>query len=452
MATLMVMPLLGQTMEEGTIIRWFKNEGDKITSGEPLLEVMTDKVNMEVEAPESGVLRRILSKPDDIVPVKDPICIIGTADEPIDDLLKGEAKPAAESAPAVQEVPAPAPQAAAPAAAPAPATQVAAPVPEGRVFSSPAARRVAGEKGIDINLLAGMGTGPNGRIVEADVLNYAASAPKATPLAARMAADMGVQIGVVAGTGVGGKVTSQDLLAALAAPAAPALVAQTIPLTGIRKAVAVNVAKSASEAPHVTLVSEVDMTECIKFRAQVLESVEKTMGVRISYTDIIVKAVAKALVSNPMLNSSLRGDEIVVHGDVNIGIAAAIEGGLVVPVVKDALGKSLTQVSKEIKELAARARSKQSAGGDLQGGTFTISNLGTYGVESFNPIITPGQAAILGVCAMIKKPVVVKDEIVVRTMMNLCLSFDHRIVDGAPAAECLATIKQLLESPYLIFV
>ncbi len=449
MATLMVMPLLGQTMEEGTIIRWFKNEGDAVKSGEPLLEVMTDKVNMEVEAPESGVLRKIMAKADDIVPVKDPICIIGTADEPIDQLLAGEAKPAPEAAapaPVAVEAPAPVAVAAAPVAAP----QAVAPV-VGRVFSSPAARRVAGEKGVDINLLAGIGTGPNGRIVEADVLGYAASAPKATPLAAKMAADMGVQIGGLVGTGVGGKVTSADLAAAPAMPI-PTLAGQTIPLAGLRKAVAQNVSKSATEAPHVTLVSEVDMTECVKFRAQVLESVEKSAGVRISYTDIIVKAVAKALESHPMLNSSLRGDQIVVHPTVNMGIATAVEGGLVVPVVKNAHAKTLTQVSREIKELAARARAKQSGGDDFQGGTFTISNLGTYGVESFNPIITPGQAGILGVCAMIQKPVVVKGEIVVRTMMNLCLSFDHRIVDGAPAAACLATIKQLMEAPYLIFV
>jgi len=460
MATKMVMPLLGQTMEEGTIIRWFKNEGDEVKSGEPLLEVMTDKVNMEVEAPVSGVLRKIIAKPDDVVPVKEPIAIIGSPDEPIDDLLKEIEKeaPAEEAQPAevtVPKVEQPVPEVAeAPVSAVPPrAVEIPAAQPsiagEERVFASPAARRVAREHGIDISVLAGKGTGPNGRIVEKDVMDYIART-KATPLAEKMAAEAGVEIGAIAGTGIGGKVTAEDVRKA-AAPPTPAI-GQTIPFTGIRKAVAQNVLASYQQAVHVTLVTEVDMTECVKMRESILPSVEERYGVRVSYTDIIVKAVARAIEDKPIVNSSLEGEQIIIHDQINIGIATAIEGGLVVPVVKDVRNKTLPQVSKEIKELVGRARAGQASGDDFRGGTFTVTNLGAYGVDSFNPIITPGQSAILGVCRIIEKPAVINGQIVPRSMMNLCLTFDHRVMDGAPAAEYLARLKEILEAPYLIFV
>lgn len=448
MATKMVMPLLGQTMEEGTIIQWFKSEGDEIKEGEPLLEVMTDKANMEVEAPQNGVLRKILAQVDDIIPVKDPICIIGTADESIDDLLSEQepSKPAAvvadaPSTPPVAEPVAPVPEA------------LAAPASTGAIIASPAARRVAREKGIDLNQLAGRGTGPNGRIVEKDVLGYAASSVF-TPLAGKIAADLGVSVRELGGTGIGGKVTSEDVRRAASrgpAPEAPKIGA-VIPFTGMRKTVARNVAASAQSAVHVTLVSEVDMTECVSLRKAVLERIESKYGVRISFTDIIVKAAARAIEEKPIVNASLRDEQIVIHDRVNIGIATAIEGGLVVPVVKDANLKSIPEISIEIKELSARARSGRPAPEDFAGGTFSITNLGAYGVDSFDPVISPGQSAILGVGAIKEKPVVKDGSILVRHMMNLCLSFDHRVMDGAPAAEYLATLRQILESPCLMFM
>lgn len=447
MATKMLMPLLGQTMEEGTIIKWFKNEGDNITAGEPLLEVLTDKVNMEVEAPESGVLRKIITPADEIVPVKDPICIIGTADESIDALLSDNQAPATAEVPAVVEVQ----------EVKAVEKSSAVSVEGERVFASPAARRVARERGISIEALAGLGTGPGGRVVEKDVLDYIASGPSATPLAGKMATDMGIALSGVQGTGIGGKITSDDLLAASAPVSAPAqeyvapAMGYTIPYTGMRKAVGQNVAMSAQTAPHVTLVSEVDMSECAAMRKSILADVEKNFGVRISYTDIIVKAAARAIQDKPIANASLVGDQIIVHSDINIGIATAIEGALVVPVVKNVPAKPLHVISKEIKELAGRARAGQSLSDDFKGGTFTISNLGNFGIDSFSPIITPGQSTILGVCRIAEKPVVVNGEIKIRPMMNLCLSFDHRIVDGAPAAEFLARLREILESPYLIF-
>jgi len=443
MAIKMLMPLLGQTMEEGTIIKWFNNEGDSIKEGEPLLEVMTDKVNMEVEAPESGVLRKILAQPDDIVPVQDAIAIIGTADEPIDDLLADAPAPKAPA-----EAPAPA---AAPISAPTAAAKTespAVPVAGEKVFASPAARRVARERGIEIEALAGRGTGPNGRIVEKDVLGFAASV-RATPLAEKVAADMGIQLGAVTGTGVGGRITRDDLGRAAVTPAG---IGATIPFTGMRKMVAKGVTASAQTAVHVTLVTEVDMTECVSLRGQLLAEIEREYGVRLSYTDFIAKAAAKAILDKPIVNASLQGDVIVISDSINIGIATAIEGGLLVPVVKNVQSKSVIAISKEIKALAERARSGKATPDDLSGGTFTITNLGVYGVDSFTPIITPGQSAILAVCRIADKPVVVNGQILIRSMMNLCLSFDHRIMDGAPAAEFLARLRDILQSPSLVLL
>lgn len=454
MATKMLMPLLGQTMEEGTIIKWFKNEGDAIKEGEPLLEVMTDKVNMEVEAPASGVLRKVFAQVDDIVPVQDPIAIIGTADESIDDLLEGGAAPTpvAEAAPKAE---------AAPAVSAAPSVAQAPVVAEGeQVFASPSAKRIAREKGIDVQALAGRGTGPNGRIVEKDVLAYAASV-RATPLAGKIAADMGVDVAGVAGTGIGGRVTRQDVEGVATVPTAvvsavsavlSAGIGATIPFVGMRKMVAQGVSSSAQTAPHVTLVTEVDMTECVSLREKLLPETEKTYGVRISYTDIIVKAAARAILDKPIVNASLQGDKIVISDAINIGMATAIEGGLLVPVVKNVQSKSLVEISKEIKALAGRARSGKATQDDLSGGTFTITNLGIYGVDSFTPIITPGQGAILAICRIVEKPVVVNGEIVIRSMMNLCLSFDHRVMDGAPAAEYLARLRDILQSPVLVLL
>jgi len=451
MAMLMLMPLLGQTMEEGTIIKWYKQEGDAVKQGEPLLEVMTDKVNMEVEASESGILRKVLARPDDVVPVQSPIAIIGSADEPIDDLI-------AQAGPSGIEMPKPAATAVEapaapekPALAPTEAPQPAAPREDGRMIASPAARRFAKEKGVDIAALAGRGTGPGGRIVEKDVLDYLARS-KATPLAGKMAEDLGLSLTGVTGTGAGGKVTSEDVGKAAAMPPFGGLpIGTAIPFAGLRKAVAENVARSVRETAPVTLVSEVDMTECVAFRRGLIDEIERAHGVRISFTDIIVKAAARAIADNPVVNSSLVGEKIVIHDRINIGVATAVEGGLVVPVVKDVPAKSLPVVSKEIKDLAARARDGKASGDDFAGGTFTITNLGVYGVDSFDPIITPGQSAILGVGRIVQKPAVMDGRVQIRSMMNLCLTFDHRIMDGAPAAEYLARVKAVLECPYLLF-
>ena len=448
MATKMLLPLLGQTMEEGTITKWFKNEGETIDKGEPLLEVMTDKVNMEVEAPISGTLLKIVAPEQAVVPVKELIAIIGSPGEDVRELL-AEVRP-----PASSEV------AASPAQTlEAPEAPAGAPATGGRVFASPRAKRVAREHSLDIALLAGMGSGPGGRIVEKDVLNFLTrveAKPKITPLAGKVAADLGVDLADVAGSGPGGKIMRDDVLRAQQGPVPfapggerPGL-GGVVPFTGIRKAVADAMTRSSQTAAAVTLVAEVDMGDCVRFREQVNRDAEKRLGVKISFTDLIVKAAARAIEDHRIINATLDGDRIVIHDDVHIGVAVAIEGGLVAPVIKSVRSKPLHVISAELRELAEKARSGRLSPADMQGGTFTITNLGTYGVDMFSPIINPGQAAILGVCRIVKKPAVVNDQMQIRPMMNLCLTFDHRIVDGAPAAEYLARVKDLLENPDLI--
>jgi pyruvate dehydrogenase E2 component (dihydrolipoamide acetyltransferase) len=452
MAIKVILPMLGQTMEEGTITQWFKQEGDKVEKDEALFEVLTDKVNLEVEAPESGILRKIIAKVDDTVPIMAPVAIIGTADEPIDALLAEEAsEPAAveetvditmQSAPALSiETPAES-------------------VSPSKTFISPRARMLAHEHEINIDLLTGLGTGPGGRIVEKDVQVYIDSnSVKATPLAASIANVEGVDLRGIDGTGAGGRVTKGDVLQ-MVAPAAPApaavsagIEARSIPYTGMRKIVADNVAKSAQTAPHVTLTLEVDMTEAVKVRTQVVGEFEKKYGSRLTYTDMIIKAAATAILEHPMVNSSIQGSEIKIFPDVNVGLAASLEDkGLIVPVIKNADRMSLAGISLEAKRLVAKARGEGLGTEDISGGTFTITNLGAFGIDVFDPIIVTGQAAILGVCRIAEKPVVVNGEIAVRSMMNLCLSFDHRILDGVPAAKFLASVKALLESPWQLVI
>lgn len=435
---MMTLPLLGQTMEEGTITKWLKSEGESVEKGEPLLEVMTDKANMEVESPASGILRKIVAQEGVNVPVKDLIAIIGTADEPIDGLI---AQPVVSSGSKPAEAPAPAAQTAV-------QTSVA---NVDRVMASPRAKMAARERRIDIALLAGKGTGLDGRIVEQDVLTFT-SGVKATRLASKVAVEVGVDVASITGSGPRGRVTRDDVLRAVTSKPARPSIARSIPLQGIRKLVGENVSNSIRTAPHVTLVSQVDMTACVEMRTQLLPELEKRYGVRLTYTGIIVKAAALAILDHPIVNSSIVGDEIIIHNEVNIGVAAAIEGGLVVPVIRDSDIKPLHEISKELPALSSKARTGSLTMDEMQGGTFTISNLASYGIDQFNPIINPPESAILGVCRINEKPVVIDGAVQARKMMNLCLSFDHRVMDGAPAGEYLARVKQLLESPYLMLI
>ena len=473
MAQLFNMPQLGSTMEEGTILKWLKSEGDSIKKGEVLLEIETDKATMEVEATEDSVLRKILYPADSLVAIQKPIAILGTATESIDHLLGGGVE-ARETA------------AAAATAAPVGVAEVlSVPALAGggaEVFVSPRARRIADESGIAVRELAGRGTGPEGRVIERDVLLYlqqrqsqplaaGETRTRVTPLAAKIADELGINLSDLEMGLPGSRVRSEDILrhadtispqraqrgteeqvVAPLATGAGQESSATVAFGGMRKRIADNVAKSAFTAPHVTLTLEVDMTACGEFRTKVIPDVEKTYGARISFTDILVKAVARALGEHPRLNAALVGNEIQLYAQKNIGIAVALDEGLIVPVIKNAEGKALGAISKELKGLVDRARTGKFTPDDLAGGTFSITNLGAFGIDVFDPIIVTGQAAILGVGRIADKPVVVNKEIVVRSMMNLCLSFDHRLLDGAPAARFLQRLKELLENPLLMLL
>ncbi|MCS6775994.1 MAG: dihydrolipoamide acetyltransferase family protein [Chloroherpetonaceae bacterium] len=465
MAHLFTMPQLGSTMEEGTILRWHKREGDPVKAGEVLLEIETDKSTMEVEAPTDGVLRKILEPENALVPIRKPIAVIGSADEPVDHLLTGAQTP---------DTAEPASRSADPGA---PMVEAASIAGEGeRIAISPRASRLAAEKGVPVTALAGRGTGIGGRIVERDVLAYLETqsggmptvemapervAPRLTPLAARLADDLGVAVEELATGLPGSRVRSTDVIRhvesrketpapVLLATEGPGYTAQ--PFTGMRRRIAENVSKSAFTAPHVTLTLEVDMTACAALRAQLIPAIEASYGARLSFTDLLVKAVARALEAHPQMNASLIGEELRIYQARNIGVAVALDDGLVVPVVRDADRKTVGAIAAELKQLVERARAGQCTPEELSGGTFTITNLGAFGIDLFDPILVPGQVGILGVGRIAEKPVVVQGEVAIRSMMHLCLSFDHRVVDGAPAARFLQSLKELLEQPLSILV
>jgi pyruvate dehydrogenase E2 component (dihydrolipoamide acetyltransferase) len=416
MAMTLELPALGNSMEEGTITRWFKSEGETVIKGEALYEVMTDKVNIEVESPETGTLWQILAPADATIPVNGPVAILGTPDE----------SPAAPT----------------------------------HVFASPRARRFADEHQIDIQDLAGQGTGVEGRIVEADVIaSFEAQqtrTPRVSPLAARVAATHGVPVAEVSGSGHGGKVTHDDVRRRVIPSLSESMKQDPdttiIKLTGMRRMVADAVSRSAQTAPHVTLTLPVDMAEATRFRQQLLPALEKSHRIRLSFTDIIAKATIRALQDHPALNSTLTDDEITQYQRVHLGIAVSLGAdGLIVPVIHDAAQKSLCEFSVTLKDLAARAKAGTLTSEEVTGGTFTLTNLGAYGITQFNPIIVPPQAAILGVCAIQDTLVPINGVAQVRPLMNLCLSFDHRVTDGAPAAAFLSLVKEILEQPYLMF-
>nr|WP_320147583.1 dihydrolipoamide acetyltransferase family protein [uncultured Anaeromusa sp.] len=442
MASEIIMPQLGLTMTEGTVGKWKKQVGDTVAVGDALVEIMTDKITSEVESPEAGVLRVICAEEGAEVPVKGMLAIIGTADEAI-------------------SVPGAAPAA----AAGAPTGTAAAPAAPKEIKVSPAAKRMAAEKGIELSLV--VGTGPDGRIQASDVEKYLKNPPpapaavsadgriKASPYAKKIAEELGVNLATVVATGPEGRVVEEDVrkaaanppaapTVAAAAPAAPAKAAAGQPLKGMRKIIAERMTASKHTAPHVTIFMDICVDATIAFRKEINKREE---GVRYSYTDLLVKMAATALRRFPAINSSLIEGNVLTHEDVNVGIAVALDDGLMVPVLKQADAKGLKAIHNAAQELVSQTRSNQLSMDALQGGTFTISNLGGYDVEGFTPVINQPEAAILGVGAIIKKPIVVNDEIVIASMMTLSLSFDHRLVDGALAAQFLQCIKGYLEDP-----
>ena len=418
MATEVIMPKVDMVMDTGTFVEWLKDEGDPVEKGEPLFIVLTDKANIEIEAPASGILAGVTAQPDDVIPVAEVIAYI---------LEPGEVLPAESQAASV-----PPPASEAPAVTPRPesATVVAESAEtelrpgDGKVRATPAARRLAAEMGIDLAVVSGSGT--RGRVHKNDVLTYAErrqSAIEARPAAAVPA--VGISL-------------------------ADAHHKRVVPLTGPRKIIADRMAYSASSAPHITLSLRVDMVETTRLRARVQEPMQDKTGHRLSLTAIVARAVASVLPRHPYLNASLHGENIVIWEDVHLGVATSLEDYLIVPVIREAQSKSLEQIVTVMGDLVERARAKRLSPAEMSGSTFTISNLGMFGIESFTAIINPPESAILAVGRIVDTPVGAGDEIQLRPMMNLTLSADHRVVDGATAARFLAELKATLENPYLL--
>ena len=442
------MPKLSDTMTEGTLVSWKKKQGEKVTMGEVIADVETDKATMEMEAFEDGVLSEIIVQEGQKVAVGEKIAVI---------LGDGETAPAAQDKATVsnedrQAVPAAEKEAAmaGEAIAPSVAEPVAPSATTGagnRVKASPLARKVAAASGVELSGLTG--SGPGGRIVQRDVLTGAsvngggnaarivpASAPPAPAAKAALPAP-----------------PKQAPVAAR--PAAAAIVPgqeTRVPLSSMRKTIADRLLQSKTTIPHFYLHIEVDAEPMAKLRAQVNAAGEKE-GTKVSVNDLILKAVTKALVTVPKVNASFAGDAVVEFSSVNLAVAVAVEDGLITPVVRNAEAKSLMQISLEVKDLAGRARSKKLKPEEYQGGTFTVSNLGAYGIDRFDAIINPPQAAILSVGGIVKKPVVNQTgEIVAGQRIDLGLSCDHRVVDGALGAQYLAELRRLLESPLLLLL
>jgi pyruvate dehydrogenase E2 component (dihydrolipoamide acetyltransferase) len=428
MATNFAMPQLGLTMTEGTVSKWFKQVGEKVAAGEVLAEISTDKITNQIEAPADGVLLAVFVPEGGVAPVKAVLAVIGASGEKVD-LAAPEVAAAA------------APASAAPAQAPAAGPAVAAAEAGGRVIASPLAKKLAKEKGLDLALITG--TGPNGRIVEQDILDYAArqaAAPKASPLAAKIAAERGVSLAAI---GKDSRIMAADVLAALPAQAPAA----AVPLTGMRKIISDRMSRSWQTTPHVHHTVEVDMSAALSLKDKLAG-----MGTKLSLTELIVKCTAQALTEYPMVNNAFVDGALVINQAINIGVAVALENGLIVPVVRDADKKTLGQLRTEIADLAAKAREGRLLPDEYSGGTFTVSNLGMYGVDHFTPIINPPESGIFGVCRTVERPVVVAGAIVIRPMMNLCLGYNHRVVDGALAGKFTARVRELLEQPLLLLV
>jgi len=433
------MPKWGLTMKEGKISKWFKAEGDTIQKGEPFFEVETEKITNVVEAITDGILFQIVVSAGTTVPVGTIVAVIaepGEKPERIEGLQAGE----------VVEEAAPSAGGAAPTAPEKPAEKKFVP-------ASPSARRVAKELGVDLTQVNG--TGPKGRVTEADVMRYheqGPPTPKVTPLAAEMIRQAGLDAAAIQGTGEGGKITREDVERTLESQkqAETALPVKSIPFSGMRKSIAANMHASLQNTAQLTTFTEVDVTEMIRFRDTVREEYKKDETVRISYNDIIILATSRALKHYPIMNSTLVGEEILLHDSVNMGIAVALPEGLIVPVLRDADKMGLLQIAGGTRELARKARAGTLTVDEVTGGTFTISNISMFQVDGVTPILKPPETGILGVGRVKEKPAVHKGEIAIRSMMYLNLTFDHQVVDGAPAAEFLQTLARYLENPYLI--
>tara|TARA_Y100000816_G_scaffold92114_2_gene63686 strand:- start:15100 stop:16377 length:1278 start_codon:yes stop_codon:yes gene_type:complete len=425
MAEIIRMPKMSDTMEEGVIASWLKKVGDEIKSGDILAEVETDKATMELESYDDGTLLHIGVKDGDSVPVDGIIAIIGEKGEDVNEILKDvdsdsseveEIKEIKEESTPIEKVeeikddnkeiviteP----------------TKIVSELKDERVKASPLAKKLANEKGIDISNISGSGDG--GRIIRKDIENYKDVSTSSNEPVKEITLP---------------KIHSEESF-------------EELPVTQMRKTISKRLAESKFSAPHFYLTMEVDMENCIEGRKKINESSD----IKISFNDIILKACAVALRKHPMVNSSFLTDKIRINHHVHIGVAVAVDEGLLVPVVRFADNKSLSHISAEVKSLAKRAKEKQLQPSDWEGNTFTISNLGMFGISEFTAIINPNDSCILAVGGIKNTPVVKKGEVVPGNIMKLTLSCDHRLVDGATGAAFLQTLKELIEDPIKILV
>lgn len=438
MAKEFLMPKLDMTMEEGQISSWSKKEGDKIERGELLLEVSAEKAVMEVESTLSGTLLKILVQKDEIAKVNQPICIVGAAGEDISALIAPVSATTVQAAPVVEK-----------AAVLSVAVQALGDE-YGKVKASPAARRASRETSVDLSEV-NEPSGPNGRVLEADVLELfksrsLAAASKATPVAKAIAVEKGIDISSVQKNG---RVFKDDILNYILnmKPAE----AKTVKLSPLQRAAAAHLAKSAQTVPHVTNTLEVDMSAVLSLCANLNERLGQS-GIKVSATDVIIKAVTFALLINPLINARFVDNTAVYNGSVNIGLAVALDEGLIVPVIKNTDKSGLLEIIEKKGELVKKAKEHTLTSADMSEGSLTITNLGMFGVDIFTPIINIPEASILGVGQIKKRPVVVEDEIVIRSMMWMSYSYDHRLIDGVPASKFMKHVKEFLEKPELMFL
>ena len=419
MATKVHMEALSPTMEEGRLVKWNKKEGDAVKSGETLAEVETDKAVMELVARADGQLLKVVVAEGTTVPVGNVVAWIGKPGEKVDGDGAGSGKREAGSAPAPAPVSAPAAKTAPAPLAPEPPRQPAAPADATRVKASPLARRIASDAGVDLKLL--QGSGPGGRVIKRDV--EGAPARQAAPVGASTLPASRVPLPVRSG------VPYED-----------------VPLSQIRKTIAKRLAASIGPVPHFFLTTEIDMERAAEAR-EALNTQLGEQGGKISFNDIIIKAVALALVQHRACNAWFQDDHIRYWNEVHIGMAVAIEDGLITPVIRNADQKSLRQISAESRELAGRARTRRLKPEEYTGATFSVSNLGMFDIEHFTAVINPPEAGIVAIGSIVPQAVPEGEQVVVRRRMRLTMSCDHRVIDGATGAAFLRTLKQMLENP-----
>lgn len=435
MAIEMIMPKVDMDQETGTVVEWLKTDGQLVTEGETILVIETDKIAIDVEAPGTGILNGISAKEGDVIPIGTVIAYI---------LEEGEEVPAGAAQQPEPEPPA--------------ASEAAAAVAE--VAATPVAKKMAETHGVDLSQVTP--TGKGGKVTKDDVQSALAPAAPvktgdlvATPAARRTARMKGVDLSLVPGTGPGGRIQGSDVESfqpgSGKSTASPVQVGETIPLIGMRRTIAERLTSSYQSIPHIQFVASVDMTNFNKARQDYNDLALERGNDKVSVTAMLVKLVSMVIADHPMINSSLLDDSIILHKDINIGIAVALENGLIVPVVKNANQKGISKIADETTDLVKRAREGSLVGTDVKGGTFTITNLGPFGVEQFNAIINPPEAGILAIGATNRNVVALEnDDIGIRPIMRFTLSADHRIIDGAVAARFIADLKTTLENPILM--